>query len=501
MTEGQKAVKEAKAGKIRRKLTGKMLKTTILNNLAGVVMVNYSDTVSMIDAQSCLTAIQGDRSDPQGTLTVVPDKKGPVDNGDISLFSFLDDTGDCKFMMRKYIYKTDHALDNTIMDAQGDWDQEIAVKKWSKVFNCHSMLTYNQHFYGGGYDQGKVIMGVMSGDNAYAQGKVYDFAQLAAAAVPNSTDNTDSSCKSVFHVENLAVMDGMMYVQMDVNIVPKDKVGDKNEDYNVFADAYVVQASINSRSGELEFQKAVRTGKNALSMDSYGSTLYCCCAGGKQMAGSQTQAAGLYMVQESASGKLLAQEAVMPDNFTVDDIRDLSITPYDRKTGTGSAETDDNVWAFIMAGHYGIDYLSFSGTIYRTPLSNLSAPHPEDWEVVQRFTGTGYFWAIHAADNGRFWFIKGDRIQVFQDSSQITADTPPEQEFTQSDLTSHSDYKHINSVCFFPPDQTKEAAAEMRLKGLRTKRFKYMNGHLRLAREAFRLAQEAQAERQDPSES
>jgi hypothetical protein len=269
----------------------------------------------------------------------------------------------------------------------------------------------------------------------------------------------------------------------------------------VFADAYVVQASINSRSGELEFQKAVRTGKNALSMDSYGSTLYCCCAGGKQMAGSQTQAAGLYMVQESASGKLLAQEAVMPDNFTVDDIRDLSITPYDRKTGTGSAETDDNVWAFIMAGHYGIDYLSFSGTIYRTPLSNLSAPHPEDWEVVQRFTGTGYFWAIHAADNGRFWFIKGDRIQVFQDSSQITADTPPEQEFTQSDLTSHSDYKHINSVCFFPPDQTKEAAAEMRLKGLRTKRFKYMNGHLRLAREAFRLAQEAQAERQDPSES
>ena len=148
MTEGQKAVKEAKAGKIRRKLTGKMLKTTILNNLAGVVMVNYSDTVSMIDAQSCLTAIQGDRSDPQGLLTVVPDKKGPVDNGDIALFSFLDDTGDCKFMMRKYIYKTDYALENTIMDAQGDWDQEIAVKKWDDVFNCHSMLTYKELFMG-----------------------------------------------------------------------------------------------------------------------------------------------------------------------------------------------------------------------------------------------------------------------------------------------------------------------------------------------------------------
>ena len=347
MTEGQKAVKEAKAGKMRKKLTGKMLKTTILNNLAGVVMVNYSDTVSMIDAQSCLTAIQGDRSDPQGTLTAVPDKKGPVDNGDIALFSFLDDTGDCKFMMRPYIYKTKKALTNTIMDAQGDWDQEIAVQQWNDVFNCHSMLTYKEHFYGGGYDQGKVIMGVMSGDNAYAQGKVYDFAQQAAASAPDSSDNTDPEYSSIFHVENLAVMNGTMYVQMDVNIVPKDKVGDKNEDYNVFADAYVVQASINSRSGELEFQKAVRTGKNALSMDSYGSTLYCCCAGGKQMAGSQTQAAGLYMVQESASGKLLAQEAVMPDNFTVDDIRDLSITPYDRKTGTGSAETDDNVWLLL----------------------------------------------------------------------------------------------------------------------------------------------------------
>lgn len=500
MTEGQKAVKEAKAGKIRRKLTGKMLKTTILNNLAGVAMVNYSDTVPAKNAWTYLTAIQGDRSDPQGTLASVPDKKGEVHNGDIALFPFLDSTGDCKFMMRPYIYKTKEALKNTIMDAQGDWDQEIAVKKWDDVFNCHSMLTYKEHFYGGGYDQGKVIMGVMSGDNAYAQGKVYDFAQLAAAAAPDSTDNTDSSCKSVFHVENLAVMDGMMYVQMDVNIVPKDKVGDKNEDYNVFADAYVVQASINSRSGELEFQKAVRTGKNALSMDSYGSTLYCCCAGGKQMAGSQTQAAGLYMVQESASGKLLAQEAVMPDNFTVDDIRDLSITPYDRKTGTGSAETD-NVWAFIMAGHYGTDYAAFSGTIYRTPLSNLQSAHPEDWEAVQRFTGTGYFWAIHAADNGRFWFIKGDRIQVFQDSSQITVNTQPDQEFTQSDLTSHSDYKHINSVCFFPPDQTKEAAAEMRLKGLRTKRFKYMNGHLRLAREAFRLAQEAQKSRCDEEDS
>ena len=497
MTEGQKAVKEAKAGKMRKKLTGKMLKTTILNNLAGVVMVNYSDTVSMIDAQSCLTAIQGDRSDPQGTLTVVPDKKGPVDNGDIALFSFLDDTGDCKFMMRKYIYKTDHALDNTIMDAQGDWDQEIAVKKWSKVFNCHSMLTYNQHFYGGGYDQGKVIMGVMSGDSAYEQGKVYDFAQQAAASAPDSSDNTDPEYSSIFHVENLAVMNGTMYVQMDVNIVPKDKVGDKNEDYNVFADAYVVQASINSRSGELEFQKAVRTGKNALSMDSYGSTLYCCCAGGKQQDGTATQESAIHIIDVDKNQDMDARTAVKPSNFIEDDIRDLSITPYDGKTGTGSAETD-NVWAFIMAGHYGTDYAAFSGTIYRTPLSNLSAPHPEDWEAVQRFTGTGYFWAIHAADNGRFWFIKGDRIQVFQDSSQITADTPPEQEFTQSDLTSHSDYKHINSVCFFPPDQTKEAAAEMRLKGLRTKRFKYMNGHLRLAREAFRLAQ---AERQDPSES
>ena len=500
MTEGQKAVKEAKAGKIRRKLTGKMLKTTILNNLAGVVMVNYSDTVSMIDAQSCLTAIQGDRSDPQGTLTVVPDKKDPVNNGDIALFSFLDDTGDCKFMMRKYIYKTDHALDNTIMDAQGDWDQEIAVKQWADVFNCHSMLTYNEHFYGGGYDQGKVIMGVMSGDNAYEQGKVYDFAQLAAAAAPNSTDNTDSFCKSVFHVENLAVMDGMMYVQMDVNIVPKDKVGDKNEDYNVFADAYVVQASIDEESGELEFQKAVRTGKNALSMDSYGSTLYCCCAGGKQQDGTATQESAIYIIEVDGDQDMDARTAVMPSNFTADHIRDLSITPYDGKTGTGSTKAD-KVWAFIMAGHYGTDYASFSGTIYRTPLSNLQSVSPEDWEAVQRFTGTGYFWAIHAADNGRFWFIKGDRIQVFQDSSQITVNTQPDQEFTQSDLTSHSDYKHINSVCFFPPDQTKEAAAEMRLKGLRTKRFKYMNGHLRLAREAFRLAQEAQKSRCDEEDS
>lgn len=499
MTEGQKAVKEAKAGKIRRKLTGKMLKTTILNNLAGVAMVNYSDTVPAKNAWTYLTAIQGDRSDPQGTLASVPDKKGEVHNGDIALFPFLDSTGDCKFMMRPYIYKTKEALKNTIMDAQGDWDQEIAVKKWDDVFNCHSMLTYKEHFYGGGYDQGKVIMGVMSGDNAYEQGKVYDFAQLAAASAPDSSDNTDPEYSSIFHVENLAVMNGTMYVQMDVNIVKSDQIGQKNADYELYANAYVAQASV-SADGTLTYRDAVRTGKNALSMDSYGSTLYCCCAGGKQQDGTATQESAIHIIDVDKNQDMDARTAVKPSNFIEDDIRDLSITSYDGKTGTGSAETD-NVWAFIMAGHYGTEYAAFSGTIYRTPLSNLSAPHPEDWEVVQRFIGTGYFWAIHAADNGRFWFIKGDRIQVFQDSSQITVNTQPDQEFTQSDLTSHSDYKHINSVCFFPPDQTKEAAAEMRLKGLRTKRFKYMNGHLRLAREAFRLAQEAQKSRCDEEDS
>lgn len=499
MTEGQKAVKEAKAGKIRRKLTGKMLKTTILNNLAGVAMVNYSDTVPAKNAWTYLTAIQGDRSDPQGTLASVPDKKGEVHNGDIALFPFLDSTGDCKFMMRPYIYKTKEALKNTIMDAQGDWDQEIAVKKWDDVFNCHSMLTYKEHFYGGGYDQGKVIMGVMSGDNAYEQGKVYDFAQLAAASAPDSSDNTDPEYSSIFHVENLAVMNGTMYVQMDVNIVKSDQIGQKNADYELYANAYVAQASV-SADGTLTYRDAVRTGKNALSMDSYGSTLYCCCAGGKQQDGTATQESAIHIIDVDKNQDMDARTAVKPSNFIEDDIRDLSITSYDGKTGTGSAETD-NVWAFIMAGHYGTDYAAFSGTIYRTPLSNLQSAHPEDWEAVQRFTGTGYFWAIHAADNGRFWFIKGDRIQVFQDSYQITVNTQPDQEFTQSDLTSHSDYKHINSVCFFPPDQTKEAAAEMRLKGLRTKRFKYMNGHLRLAREAFRLAQEAQKSRCDEEDS
>ncbi len=481
---------------VKKKTAGQKLKTAVLENLLGVAMSNYSDTVKMTDAQTYLAAIQGDRSDPQGTLTAVPDKKGPVHNGDIALFPFLDSTGDCKFMMRKYIYKTDHALDNTIMDAQGDWDQEIAVKKWDDVFNCHSMLTYNQHFYGGGYDQGKVIMGVMSGDNAYEQGKVYDFAQLAAASAPDSSDNTDPEYSSIFHVENLAVMNGTMYVQMDVNIVKSDQIGQKNADYELYANAYVAQASV-SADGTLTYRDAVRTGKNALSMDSYGSTLYCCCAGGKQQDGSVNQELGIYMVDVDGDQDMNVRTAVMPANFVQDDIRDLSITPYDGTAGTAA----DQVWTFIMAGHYEKDYLSFSGTIYRTTLSNLRSAHPDDWDVVRRFTGTGYFWAIHAADNGRFWFIKGDRIQVFQDSSQITVNTQPDQEFTQSDLTSHSDYKHINSVCFFPPDQTKEAAAEMRLKGLRTKRFKYMNGHLRLARETFRLAQEAQKSRCDEEDS
>lgn len=488
--------RKKQAEKISRKLTGQTLKTTVLNNLAGVVMVNYSDTVPAKDAWTSLTAIQGDRSDPQGTLTIVPDKKGPVHNGDISLFSFLDDGGDCKFLMRPYVYQMDKALSNTVMDAQSDWNQELAVQKWDNVLNCHSMLTYNGHFYAGGYDLAKVIMGVMTGDTAYQEGKSYNFAQQAAAKAPNSTDNTDPASSSVFHVENLAVMNGMMYVQMDVNIVKTDEIGSKEADYNLYADAYVVQASIAVRNGELSFKNAVRTGKNALSLDVYDDRLYSCCAGGKQQSGAVNQASGIYITSVDEDLDMNVQEAVMPSNFQQDDIRDLSITPY---IGTG---TGQEARAYILCGHYDNNYTSFSGRIYRTPLSNLSAPHPYDWEIVQEFSGTGYFWAIHAADNGRFWFIKGDRIRVFHDSSQITAGTQPDQEFVQSDLTSHSDYKQINSVCFFPPDQTKEAAADMRLKGLRTKRFKYMNGQLRLAQEAFRLAQQAQGEeRPDAGES
>ena len=143
--------------------------------------------------------------------------------------------------------------------------------------------------------------------------------------------------------------------------------------------------------------------------------------------------------------------------------------------------------AYVLTGFYTSDYSKLTGKLYKTPVSNLEAASPEAWTEMQDINQAGYLWGLHAEENKRFWFVKGQRIQVFSDAAAVVPSTVPYRDFTLDKLTDDTSFSQINGACFVAGD------TEIRMKGpmgaAAAPAGKSLAGQIRLAREAHMLAE------------
>ncbi|HAT56551.1 MAG TPA: hypothetical protein DCS74_03125, partial [Veillonellaceae bacterium] len=173
---------------------------------------------------------------------------------------------------------------------------------------------------------------------------------------------------------------------------------------------------------------------------------------------------------------MTASQAAVPSGVT-GDFRDIAMA---------------NGKAYVLTGFYNTNYELLIGKLYRTPVSNLEAASPEAWTEMQDISQAGYLWGIHAESNTRFWFVKGQRIQVFTNSSDVVPETAPYRDFTMEQLTDDTSFSQINGACFVAGD------TEIRMKGpmgaAAAPAGKSLAGQIRLAREAHMLAEKKKKE-------
>lgn len=367
-------------------------------------------------------------------------------NGDVACFNFFDNNNASKLVFRQYTYSTDpqYLLANRIITPQGAWTSPVASQIWNAVANMHAVASYGNYLYATGYDLAQIAVVNMTSS----------YTQAATVTFPSALAETGHT----YHGEGLAVLGDYLYVLFSDNI---------GTGYATYDNSYVVRYKITTSTGDLSYEgDYVRAGKNAFTLELHGSKMYICALGGMQNAGSANADTCISIVTVSRRNVMSVASAVLPTGVT-GDFRDITIT--------------DDGNAYIFSGYYSSDYSSFIGHIYGTTITNLNAATPSAWTTLKTISDAGYFWYIYTeGTSNRFWFVKGNVIEVYPASS--TLGTP--QSFDSTALASNTNYTNINAACFIAADATATRGAA----GV-SHSAKSCVGQARLAREAHELAE------------
>lgn len=366
-------------------------------------------------------------------------------NGDAACFNFFDNNSASKLVFRQYTYSTTDLKANKIIAPQGAWTSPVASQKWSAVANMHAVASYGNYLYATGYDLAQIAVVDMT-DSYQQQTTIVTF---PAALAQNG---------HTYHGEGLAVLGDFLYVLFSDNI---------GTGYATYDNSYVVRYAITALTGALSYEgDYIRAGKNAFTLDLHDRKMYVCALGGMQNAGSTNADTCISIVTVDDDDEMSVASAVLPTGVT-GDFRDITIT--------------DDGNAYIFSGYYSSDYSSFIGHIYGTTITNLNATTPSAWTTLKTISDAGYFWYIYTeGTSSRFWFVKGNVIEVYPASSTLT--TP--QSFDSTALASNTNYTNINAACFIAADATTTRGAA----GV-SHSTKSCVGQARLAREAYELAE------------
>lgn len=374
-------------------------------NLFGYTVVDSNYTTGAAGA------INGERTALPTTFTAQIGKVTGLPTSDPALFNFFQGN-ESRLVLRQYNY-TPTAPPNQIIDPFASSWSPLVSPSWSSVANLHAVATKGNFLYATDYDLGKISVVNMS--NSYTQTTSYQF--------PTDWPSISLPAGASVHGEGLTVVGNNLYALFTVN---------PNGGYSVYSDSIVVKFTINQITGALTYANHLAVGKNAFTLDQYNNKLYVCALGGMQNAGSSNADTRLDIIDLATFTKT----TVTKDSSKGGDFRDITIV-------------DDNT-AYVFLGNYDTYFSNMVGGVYRTSVANLTSPSA--WTKVNDVNSAGYLWGIYA-DSNRFWFVKGNQIDIY--SGALTS-TAADKSFSAVQLSdsSYGPYASLNSAIILAPDQT-----------------------------------------------
>jgi hypothetical protein len=327
-----------------------------------------------------------------------------------------------------------------------------------------------------GYDLGNIVVVDMnSSPNPYDQVLSYQFptafaSAIATAGLPALPTVQDGD----WHGEGVfvqSVITGGILTNVYVYVLFNFNPGGG---YQTYLDSVVAkfELTLDPLSGDptLTFNYYVRTGQASSSFLPYGDKLYVCAIGGMQQPDKSNPNTALWCVDisnpTSSNPTAIQLQPNLANSSVPGDYYDITIA------------NDGAV--FVLLGHFVSNYGAFVGNVLRTTVSNLlNTTNPIPYIQVETIANrTGNLWAIHAepiGTDGRFWFVYGNELRVYQ--TLPTATSTPYIPYSTATLGGGPQYTQFNSFTFLPPDGPAPQAEDRGLP------YKPTNSHNRLARE------------------
>lgn len=408
-------------------------------NLFGYTVVNSGYSAGLAGV------INGERTGLPTTFT--SQTKVTSLNGDPALFNFFQGN-ESRLVLRQYNYSTTSLLPNKIIDPlAAAWSSLVPDPTWSNVANLHAVATKGQWLYATGYDLARIA--VVDMNSSYAQQVTtpnpYQFpTSWPAISLPTGAES---------HGEGLVVVGNYLYALFTVN---------PSGGYSTYSNSIVVKFAITPSTGALTYINKLEVGKNAFTLEHFNNKLYVCALGGMQNAGSANADTRLDIIDLATFTKTSVTKAT----GMVGDFRDITIV--------------DASTAYVFLGNYDASFGNLVGGVYRTSVANLTSPAL--WTQVSAVNSSGYLWGIYG-DANRFWFVKGNQIDIYPGLPASTADVATKT-FTPTQLGYSGG--NLNSAIILAPDLTSTASAQLRS----STTAKSFASHSILAQQARKAAEE-----------
>ena len=396
--------------------------TALAANLAAAVPSDYS-------TGSQIGAVTGSRVTTHVDATPV---KAAVDNlnKDPALFT-ININGQSMIFMRQYVGDTPNLKANSVLDADGNWNQPAQTGIINDAANPHGVTANGKYIYAACYDLGKIGVAKIEGT---------ELKEDRSKSI-NLRNELADKCGVTFgekdgvHGEAVAVNGENLYVLASVN---------PGGGYTTYMDGFLMQYSIGD-DGTLTFKNYARVGKNTDSgrINFYNSKIFISSIGGMQKYASGNEDTAIHVI-ENNGGQLNGNsyKIKVPSNVKCD-FRDLKILP----NGTALVMT------YVISGNGGGVDLH----IYKTTVSNLMSDAPQNWEeIISKQQEVGWFGKLNAEYyTKRLWTEVGNTLNVYTDGST----TPIVWE--ANDFGNNPQYYQFNSVAMLQPDTVTGETAKL----------------------------------------
>jgi hypothetical protein len=297
-------------------------------------------------------------------------------NSDPTVHSFYDASGNLRVVVAQYGLTSPVYM---IYDpTTNPWTKVSTNKIWSSISNLYGVVTLGSYLYAIDYD-GAHIAKINMTNNAYSQDGYYTFA---------GTTGYQSNGVAI------TVLGGSVYGLFTT-------VDNPWATSPTYLASTVVKLDVSGTNPTAAAQASV--GKNAFTLTPYGGKLYIASIGGKQQSGSYNT--GESKLNVVTPGTTLSVATPFTANSTLPgDFRDITFS--------------DSGDAYILTGYYDSSYANLNWTLYKTTATAINAATPDIGTTVHSTATSGYFWATLyediAASDDRFWFAKGNEIDIYQ---------------------------------------------------------------------------------------